>query len=107
MKAPGEAWQETSILRSCAAKGTFLMVFRQKGSLVLPRGSITYLPCHSRALLLLPGILGCIGKSTVQLISFFCAARGGGVGAVRTKHADNVEVPKLLRAFAMIDAYGN
>lgn len=33
--------------------------------------------------------------------------RGGGVGAVRTKRADNVEVPKLLRAFAMIDAYGN
>lgn len=32
---------------------------------------------------------------------------GGGVGAVRTKRADNVEVPKLLRAFAMIDAYGN
>lgn len=28
-------------------------------------------------------------------------------GRVRTKHADNVEVPKLLRAFAMIDAYGN
>lgn len=83
------------------------MLFRQKGSLVLPRGSITCLPCHSRALFLLPGILGCIGKSTVQLSRSFAWRGGGGVGAVRTKHADNVEVPKLLRAFAMIDAYGN
>ena len=28
-------------------------------------------------------------------------------GRVRRKHADNVEVPKLLRTFAMIEAYGN
>lgn len=28
-------------------------------------------------------------------------------GRVRTKRADNVEVPKLLRTFAMIETYGN
>lgn len=34
--------------------------------------------------------------------------RGGRrAGRVRTKRADNVEVPKLLRTFAMIETYGN
>lgn len=32
---------------------------------------------------------------------------GRRAGRVRTKRADNVEVPKLLRTFAMIETYGN
>lgn len=32
---------------------------------------------------------------------------GRRAGHVRTKRADNVEVPKLLRTFAMIETYGN
>lgn len=37
-----------------------------------------------------------------------CGKRGGRrAGRVRTKRADNVEVPKLLRTFAMIETYGN
>lgn len=37
-----------------------------------------------------------------------CGKRGGRrAGCVRTKRADNVEVPKLLRTFAMIETYGN
>lgn len=51
---------------------------------------------------------GGIIKSVVLLcLILLRGERGGGVGAVRTKHADNVEVPKLLRAFAMIDSYEN
>lgn len=49
---------------------------------------------------------GGIIKSVVLLcLILLRGERGGGVGAVRTKRADNVEVPKLLRAFAMIDSY--
>ena len=39
--------------------------------------------------------------------SFVWEERGRRAGRVRTKRADNVEVPKLLRTFAMIEAYGN
>lgn len=39
--------------------------------------------------------------------SFVWEERGRKAGRVRTKRADNVEVPKLLRTFAMIEAYGN
>lgn len=42
-----------------------------------------------------------------QPLSFVRGERGRRVGRVRTKRADNVEVPKLLRTFAMIEAYGN
>lgn len=42
-----------------------------------------------------------------QPLSFVRGERGGRAGCVRTKRADNVEVPKLLRTFAMIEAYGN
>ena len=39
--------------------------------------------------------------------SFVWEERGRRAGRVRTKRADNVEVPKLLRTFAMIETYGN
>lgn len=39
--------------------------------------------------------------------SFVWEERGRRAGRVRTKRADNVEVPKLLRTFAMIKTYGN
>lgn len=39
--------------------------------------------------------------------SFVWEERGKRAGCVRTKRADNVEVPKLLRTFAMIKTYGN
>lgn len=39
--------------------------------------------------------------------SFVWEERGRRAGCVRTKRADNVEVPKLLRTFAMIETYGN
>lgn len=39
--------------------------------------------------------------------SFVWEERGKRAGRVRTKRADNVEVPKLLRTFAMIETYGN
>lgn len=39
--------------------------------------------------------------------SFVWEERGRKAGRVRTKRADNVEVPKLLRTFAMIETYGN
>lgn len=39
--------------------------------------------------------------------SFVWEERGKRAGHVRTKRADNVEVPKLLRTFAMIETYGN
>lgn len=39
--------------------------------------------------------------------SFVWEERGRRAGHVRTKRADNVEVPKLLRTFAMIETYGN
>ena len=42
-----------------------------------------------------------------QPLSFVWEERGGRAGCVRTKRADNVEVPKLLRTFAMIETYGN
>lgn len=42
-----------------------------------------------------------------QPLSFVWEERGRRAGRVRTKHADNVEVPKLLRTFAMIETYGN
>lgn len=42
-----------------------------------------------------------------QSLSFVWEERGRRAGRVRTKRADNVEVPKLLRTFAMIEAYGN
>lgn len=42
-----------------------------------------------------------------QLRSFVWEERGKRAGCVRTKRADNVEVPKLLRTFAMIETYGN
>lgn len=42
-----------------------------------------------------------------QPLSFVWEERGRRAGRVRTKRADNVEVPKLLRTFAMIEAYGN
>lgn len=42
-----------------------------------------------------------------QPLSFVREERGRRAGRVRTKRADNVEVPKLLRAFAMIETYGN
>lgn len=40
-------------------------------------------------------------------LSFVWEERGKRAGCVRTKRADNVEVPKLLRTFAMIETYGN
>lgn len=42
-----------------------------------------------------------------QPLSFVWEERGKRAGRVRTKRADNVEVPKLLRTFAMIETYGN
>lgn len=42
-----------------------------------------------------------------QPLSFVREERGRRAGRVRTKRADNVEVPKLLRTFAMIETYGN
>lgn len=42
-----------------------------------------------------------------QPLSFVWEERGKRAGCVRTKRADNVEVPKLLRTFAMIKTYGN
>lgn len=42
-----------------------------------------------------------------QSLSFVWEERGRRAGRVRTKRADNVEVPKLLRTFAMIETYGN
>lgn len=42
-----------------------------------------------------------------QPLSFVRGERGRRAGRVRTKRADNVEVPKLLRTFAMIETYGN
>lgn len=42
-----------------------------------------------------------------QPLSFVWEERGRRAGCVRTKRADNVEVPKLLRTFAMIETYGN
>ncbi len=42
-----------------------------------------------------------------QPLSFVWEERGRRAGHVRTKRADNVEVPKLLRTFAMIETYGN
>lgn len=39
--------------------------------------------------------------------SFVWEERGRRAGRVRTKRADNVEVSKLLRTFAMIETYGN
>lgn len=42
-----------------------------------------------------------------QPLSFVWEERGKRAGCVRTKRADNVEVPKLLRTFAMIETYGN
>lgn len=39
--------------------------------------------------------------------SFVWEERGRRAGRVRTKRADNVEVPKLLRTFVMIETYGN
>lgn len=39
--------------------------------------------------------------------SFAWEERGRRAGRVRTKRADNVEVPKLLRTFAMIETYEN
>lgn len=42
-----------------------------------------------------------------QSLSFVWEERGKRAGRVRTKRADNVEVPKLLRTFAMIETYGN
>lgn len=39
--------------------------------------------------------------------SFVWEERGRRAGCVRTKRADNVEVPKLSRTFAMIKTYGN
>lgn len=39
--------------------------------------------------------------------SFVWEERGRRAGRVRAKRADNVEVPKLLRTFAMIETYGN
>lgn len=42
-----------------------------------------------------------------QPLSFVWEERGRRAGRVRTKRADNVEVPKLLRTFAMIETYGN
>lgn len=42
-----------------------------------------------------------------QSLSFVWGGGGRRAGRVRTKRADNVEVPKLLRTFAMIETYGN
>ena len=61
-------------------------------------------------------LLPCGGSITVfttrpddprQPRSFVWEERGRRAGCVRTKRADNVEVPKLLRTFAMIETYGN